>query len=163
MKCYIGFCTPTCTEMDSRKFFFFKKYIHNRSYTCTLQGEMPYELWHSTKPSVAHLREFGAPVWILLQGQAEQHKLLPKSKRCTYVGYEYGLKAIKYYTAETRKVLTSCNYRFISPSDMEPSPDTIVVTTNEQRKGEIRETHCPQATFHQQVHPSHYQRTTLET
>jgi hypothetical protein len=33
-------------------------YIRNRSYTRALQGETPYEWWHSMKPSVAHLKEF---------------------------------------------------------------------------------------------------------
>ena len=55
-------------------------YIHNHSYTRMLQGEMPYELWHGLKPSIAHLQEFGTPIWVLLQGQAQQRKILPKSK-----------------------------------------------------------------------------------
>lgn len=85
-------------------------YIRNRSYTCTLKGEMPYEIWHGLKPSVAHLREFSTPVWVLLQGQAQQCKILPKSKQRLYVGHEDGPQAIKYYNADVRKVLTSHNY-----------------------------------------------------
>ena len=46
-------------------------YIRNRSYTTHLKSETPFEGWHEKKPNVAHLREFGAPVWILLQGQAK--------------------------------------------------------------------------------------------
>jgi len=44
-------------------------YIQNRSFTTSIQGMTPYEAWHSHKPDVTHLCEFGAPVWILLQGQ----------------------------------------------------------------------------------------------
>jgi hypothetical protein len=46
-------------------------YLRNRSYTHTLKGETLYELWHGTKPNMAHLREFRTPVWVLLQGQGE--------------------------------------------------------------------------------------------
>ena len=111
-------------------------YIRNRSYTRTLEGETPYELWHGTKPSVAHLREFGTPVWVLLQGQAEQRKILPKSKKRLYVGHEDGPQAIKYYNAEVRKVLTSRNYRFLTPAKEAPSPDVIVVAPDAQCEGE---------------------------
>ncbi len=82
-------------------------YIRNRSYTRTLQNVTSYELWFQKKPNVVHLREFGVPVWILLQGQAEQRKILPKSKRRAYVGFEDGPQAVKYYNPENRKVLTS--------------------------------------------------------
>jgi len=44
-------------------------YIRNRSFTTSIQGTTPYEVWHGHKPDVTHLCEFGAPVWILLQGQ----------------------------------------------------------------------------------------------
>jgi hypothetical protein len=85
-------------------------YIQNRSYTRALQGETPYEWWHSMKPSVAHLKEFRMPVWILLQGQAEQRKILLKLKQRIYVGHEDGPQAIEYYNAKVQKVLTSRNY-----------------------------------------------------
>jgi hypothetical protein len=40
----------------------------------------PYEVWFKKKPVVTHLCELGIPVWVLLQGQKEQRKVLPKSK-----------------------------------------------------------------------------------
>jgi len=55
-------------------------YIRNRSYTKIMGTLTPYQGWHKTKPNVAHLREFSAPVWILLQGPKQDKKLLPKSK-----------------------------------------------------------------------------------
>ena len=75
-------------------------YVRNCSYTRTLKGTTPYELWFQRKPYVVHLREFSTPVWVLLQGQAIEHKLLPKSQQQAYVGYEEGPKAIKYYNVE---------------------------------------------------------------
>jgi len=43
-------------------------YIQNRAYSSAIKVIMPYEHWFNTKPDVSHLREFGAVVWILLQG-----------------------------------------------------------------------------------------------
>ena len=82
-------------------------YMRNRSYTTAVKSATPYQRWHGTKPSVTHLREFGAPVWVLLQGQKVLHKMLPKSHRRSLVGFDDGSKSVKYYNAETRKVLTS--------------------------------------------------------
>jgi hypothetical protein len=112
-------------------------YIRNHSYTCALQGEKtPYELWHGKRPNVAHLREFGAPVWVLLQGQAKQCKLQPKSKRRAYVRFEDGPQAVKYYTADTKKVLTSRNYHLLTPPVKGPTHDTIKVAPDAQHEGE---------------------------
>ena len=46
---------------------------------------MPYEMWYGLKLNVAHLHEFGMSVWVLLQGQVEQCKILPKSKQHIYM------------------------------------------------------------------------------
>ena len=54
-------------------------YLQNRAYTSPLGNHTPYEKWHNNKPNVAHLCKFGAPVWILHQGQAKQRKIQPKS------------------------------------------------------------------------------------
>jgi hypothetical protein len=89
-------------------------YLRNRAYTKHLKKMTPYQGWFNVKPNVSHLREFGAPVWVLLQGQKEQRKMLPKSKHRVYVGFDEGTKAVKYYNAETRKVLTSRNYRHLN-------------------------------------------------
>ena len=64
------------------------------------------------KPNVSHLREFGTEVWVLLQGQKQPRKMETKSRRRLFMGYDDGSKSIKYYNAETRKVLTSRNFRF---------------------------------------------------
>ena len=113
-------------------------YIRNRAYTRTLEGETtPYEAWFRKKPEVAHLREFGIPVWVLLQGQKVLRKMLPKSKRRAFVRFEDSPKAVKYYNAETRQILTSRNYRFLSPQEDSP-PEKIVVAPDVPREGESR-------------------------
>ena len=40
-------------------------YLRNHAYTKAVEGTTPYERWNNKKPNVAHLREFGMPVWIL--------------------------------------------------------------------------------------------------
>jgi len=113
-------------------------YVRNRAYMKALEGQAtPYELWFNKKPDVAHLREFGISVWVLLQGQKIPRKMLPKSKRRAFVGFEDGPKAIKYYNADSRKILTSRNYRFLTPPTDSP-PEEIVVAPDVPREGELR-------------------------
>jgi len=95
-------------------------YLRNMSYTKPRAKVMPYQMWHGRKPNVAHLREFSAPIWVLLQGQRIQRKILPKSQRRAYVGYDEGSKSVKYYNAATRNILILRNFRFLSWT--EPSP-----------------------------------------
>ena len=54
-------------------------YLRNQSFTTSLNST-PYQIWHNNKPDVSHLQEFGAPIWILLQGQYQERNLQPKSK-----------------------------------------------------------------------------------
>ena len=105
-------------------------YVRNLSYTKHTPNTTPYQLWHNRKPDVSHLREFGAPVWILAQGQQVLRKMLPKSQCRAYVGYDKGSKAVKYYNAATRNILTSCNYRFLIPSANNP-PEEIAIDPGE--------------------------------
>ena len=113
-------------------------YLRNRVYTRALENATPYQVWFKKKPEVAHLREFGVPVWVLLQGQKEQRKILPKSKHRAYVRFEDGPKAIKYYNAETRKILTSRNYRFLSLNNSDTPPEEIEVAPDVPCEGELR-------------------------
>src|SRR6202051_3857326 len=116
-------------------------YVRNQAYTKPMGTLTPYQSWFKNKPNIAHLREFGAPVWILLQGQKEQCKMLPKSKRCIYVGSN----SVKYYNAETRKVLTSRNFRSLQPSIHPKSPEPVVITPDIQHEGESGAGHMLQS------------------
>ena len=115
-------------------------YVKNL-YDPTIEYSTPYQRWNNTKPNVSHLREFGAPVWIVPQGQELRRELLPLARGHgrAFVGYDEteGTRSVKYYDAETKKVLTSRNFRFISPREglqVDPegiiviAPDTIVTT-----------------------------------
>jgi hypothetical protein len=105
-------------------------YIRNRSYTKNLENQTPYEIRFQRKPNVSHLCEFGVPIWVLLQGQKKPRKMEPKSKRHIFAGFDDGSKSIKYFNAETCKVLTSCNFRFLFlPSENSPLEE-IIITSN---------------------------------
>jgi hypothetical protein len=110
-------------------------YIRNRSYTTAISEKTPYEGWNREKPNIAHLREFGAPVWILLQGQNVARKILSKSKRRAYVGNNDASNSVLYYNADTRKVLTSRNYVFLTERKPEP-PEAIIRNSTPQHEGE---------------------------
>ena len=114
-------------------------YVRNRAFTKPLGNKTPYETWFKRRPNVSHLREFGAPVWILLQGQKEPPKMLPKSHRRAYVGYDDGSKSVLYYNAETRKILKSRNYRFLTLQKQNSPPEEIEVAPDLPREGEIPE------------------------
>jgi hypothetical protein len=110
-------------------------YLRNLSFTKPLAKITPYQIWHSRKPNVANLREFRAPVWILLQGQKVQRKMLPKSQRRAYVGFNEGSKSVKYYNATTRNILTSRNFQFLTPVESAP-PEEIAIEPDAPLEGE---------------------------
>ena len=109
-------------------------YIRNRSYTSVRPEKTPYEAWYGKKPSITHLREFGAPVWILNQGQNIQKKMVPKSQRRVLVGYDDGSKSVKYFNTPMRNILTLRNYKFLTLSN--PSPPEEVAVDPPGDKGE---------------------------
>ena len=117
-------------------------YVRNMSWTKHNPTATPYQLWHRRKPNVSNLREFGAPVWVLAEGQRVMRKMLPKSHRRAYVGYDEGLKSVKYYNAETKMILTSRNYKFLIPSNSSPPKILLIDPGPEspQLEGEHKET-----------------------
>ena len=118
-------------------------YIRNRAYTKHLQTLTPYQGWYQKKPDVSHLREFGTPIWILHQGQHKNRKMLPKSKRHVYVGFDDGSHAVKFYNEETRKVLISRNFCTLNHPTTIPAPELIVNGTNQCHEGESEDSDMP--------------------
>ena len=94
--------------------------LQNLLHTKPRAKTTPYQLWNNRKPNVLHLQEFSAPIWVLLQGQRVQRKILPKSQRRAYIGYDKGSKSIMYYNVVTRNILTLRNFCFLTRAD--PSP-----------------------------------------
>ena len=97
---------------------------------------MPYGGWYNKKPNVSHLCEFGAPVWILPQGQKIDQKMQSKSKGRIYVGFDDGTGAIKYYNAKTCNVLTSQNFKQRTPPQTAPILKDVDITADSWPEGE---------------------------
>src|SRR6267154_3741373 len=68
--------------------------------------------------------------------------MLPKSKRRIYVGYDDGSNPVKYYNAETRKVLTSQNFRSLQLPMHPKSLKPMVITPNIQPEGSLELVTC---------------------
>ena len=62
-----------------------------------------------------------------------------KSRQQIFVGYDDGSKSIKYYNAETRKVLISQNICFLSLTDDESPPEPIGIIPDIPHEGESEE------------------------
>ena len=86
-------------------------YLRNWTHTWALDASLPLEAWCGERPNVSHLHEFGAPVWVLVEGQ-NISKLDPKSERHTFVGFEDGPKAMRYFNKHTHQVCVSRNFQF---------------------------------------------------
>ena len=132
-------------------------YLWNRAYTKALETETPYQPWKRNKPNVAHLHEFGVPVYILRQGQYQGNKMEKKTKRPIFIGFNNENKSIKYYALDTTKILYSWNYQFLSNAE-NPLPPMegieINIVPNVLHEGELDRAHQKRPMG---VHPkSHY-------
>ena len=58
--------------------------------------------------------------------------MLPKLQHQAYVGIDEGAKAIRYYNAAMRNILTLRNYHFLEPSESSPPEDIVVDMRNDQ-------------------------------
>ena len=89
-------------------------YLRNRAFTNALKTMTPYEHWHLKKPGVTHLREYGSPVIILIEG-INVPKLNLKAQEHLFVGFDDETSSVKYFDRQTKQVKHSCNYCFIHP------------------------------------------------
>lgn len=84
----------------------------------------------------------------MLQGQKVPRKMLPKSQKRAYVGFDDGSKSVKYYNADSRKILTSQNFRFLTILKKTP-PEEIVVAPNMPHEGELERNTLPKGSDNQ--------------
>ncbi|KAJ2965493.1 hypothetical protein NUW54_g14102 [Trametes sanguinea] len=89
-------------------------YLKNRAPTRALPNKTPFEAFWGHKPNVSHLREFGAPCWVLRQ-DTSLHKLARKSRLCRFLGFSEESRAYRLYDPATRQVITSRNVIFERP------------------------------------------------
>jgi len=99
--------------------------------TRALEDKTPYEAWTGKKPNVAHLREFGASVWVY--GEGDAGKLSPRANKYIFVGFQEGPKTIRYYDAAKRSIKVSRNHKF--SEKVKPLTVELEETTNEGEQG----------------------------
>jgi len=87
-------------------------YIRNRAMMTALTGKSPYEAMFNKKPNISHLHPFGCDVYVLDETRSKS-KLDPKAVKQTFVSFEDGPQAIRYYDTTTHQVMISRNYKFL--------------------------------------------------
>ena len=66
----------------------------------------PNELFFGKKPSIAHLRVFGSPVFVHIP-KSKRTKLDPRSEKCILLSFDDTAKAYRCYRPSTRKIFVS--------------------------------------------------------
>ena len=112
--------------------------IQNQSYTRSLSDDTLEGKWSNCKLDILHLCELGIPVWILNEA-LDWSKLDPKSDKHTFIGYQDGPKAIKYYDVCTHLVKVSRNYTF----QIETAPQANIPALDVQCEGESTGSNVP--------------------
>jgi len=107
-------------------------YVINRMPTSTLNNQSPFEKLFKQLPNYLKLKQFGCPCYPLTRPY-NKHKLEPKAKPCTFMGYSFSQKAYLCLEPNTRKIFhsryvifhegpfpfqtsTSTNFMLFSPS-----------------------------------------------
>jgi len=76
-------------------------YLLNWTESCALPtGKTPYEMLHSTQPTLSHLRVFGARCFAHIPTELQQ-KLGPRSHEAIFMGYPPGVKAWRCHDSVT--------------------------------------------------------------
>ena len=86
-------------------------YIINRIPSPLLKNKTPYELLFHCKPAYAHMQIFGSFCFAstLLHGRK---KYDPRSRKCVFLGYIFGVKGYKLLDMDTRIVFISRSVLF---------------------------------------------------
>src|SRR5258705_4538016 len=71
-------------------------HVYNRTLLRRTNWSTPFENLTSKKPDVHYLKTFGCLSWVYIPKEMRKHKLDPRSKQITFVGYEIGSKAYKF-------------------------------------------------------------------
>ena len=73
-------------------------------------SKTPTELWNGRKPSLNHIRIWGAPTHVL---RKEPHKLESRTEVCLFIGYPKGTRGGLFYSSSVKKVIVSTNAKFL--------------------------------------------------
>ena len=70
----------------------------------------PTELWKGRKPSLSHIRIWGAPAHVL---RKDPNKLESRTEVCMFVGYPKGTRGGLFYSPSDKKVIVSTHTTFL--------------------------------------------------
>ena len=73
-------------------------------------SKTPTKLWNGCKPSLNHIRIWGAPAHVL---RKEPHKLESRTNVCLFIGYPKGTRGGLFYNSSEKKVIMSTNAKFL--------------------------------------------------
>ena len=73
-------------------------------------SKTPTELWKGRKPSLSHIRIWGAPAHVL---RKEPNKLESRTEVCLFVGYPKGTRGGLFYSSSDKKVFVSTHATFL--------------------------------------------------
>ena len=86
-------------------------HVRNRSPTASLHDSTPYELWHKSKPDVAHLRVFGCTSYVHIK-KDKRKQLDSHTQKCVFIGYPSNYKAWLFWNPVTKKEVISNSAEF---------------------------------------------------
>ena len=78
-------------------------------------SKTPTELWKGRKPSLNHIRIWGAPAHVLVQ---KQQKLESRTEMCMFIGYPKGTRGGIFYNPKEKKVIVSTHATFLEEDYM---------------------------------------------
>ena len=78
-------------------------------------SKTPIELWKERKPSLNHIRIWGAPAHVLVQ---KQQKLETRTEMCMFIGNSKGTRGGVFYNPKEKKVIVSTHATFLEEDYM---------------------------------------------
>lgn len=105
-------------------------YLQNRSPSRPIQNQTPYELLHSRKPEIGHLRRFGCAAYKLIPKEQRRGKFSERARECGFLGYVHD-------TAKIWRLWDPVGKRVVQASDVKFDELRVVGTyMGEQRDTE---------------------------
>ena len=99
-----------------------------------LVSKTPTELWKGRKPSLNHIRIWGAPMHVL---RKEQHKLESRTEVCLFISYPKGTRGGLFYSSSEKKVIVSTNAKFLEEdyvNNFKPKSKVILEELNSSQE-----------------------------
>ena len=83
-------------------------YLINRSPSIAIERKTPQEVWFGSPLTYSDLKNFGC----LAYAHVDNGKLEPRSMKCIFLSYKFGVKGYKLWCPETKKLVISIDVIF---------------------------------------------------